>query len=204
MLILLIPLVIVHIIPTDTVEPFVFDARLTAMLAESGGGKLQYYRADVLDGSAPASTVVVALDRAYSRGYDPETTSVGLTAWMQGSLMTPDIYYGEQYLFFDRPQVYVRQVKTGLLWPDQWSELRVLYLSPVETLAAPIQIPFLVRSDSFTYRIFAVLIARCVLLLSTIVVLVRRRLKGGPLIAALLVYALLAIGVTVPILGHLY
>jgi hypothetical protein len=200
----LLPLVLVHLIPTDTVEPFVFRARLAEYLGESTSAQLQYYRVDVLEGAAPSTTTVIAMDRSYSRGYDPASTAPGLSAWCQGSLMTPEVFYGEQYLFFGLPQVYVRQVKTGLLWPDQWSGLRVLYLSPVETLAAPIQIPFLIRSDSFTYGLLAVLVARCLLVASTLFLVVRKRLRGGRLVAALMAYAVVAILLTVPFLGNMY
>lgn len=202
--VILLPLAVVLLIPTDTVEPYVFRARLTIMLAQSDSGKLRYFQADTLEGSAPASAVVLALDQAYSRGYDPESTAPGLTVWLQGSLMTPDVFYGEQYLFFDRPQVYVRQVKSGLLWPDQWTELRVLYLSPLETLAAPVQIPFLVRSDSLTYRVLAVLLMRSVVVVSTIFLLAQKKFRHGRVSALVLGYALLAMLLTVPILGHLY
>jgi hypothetical protein len=34
----------VHLIPTDTVEPFVFRARLAEYLGESTSAQLQYYR----------------------------------------------------------------------------------------------------------------------------------------------------------------
>ena len=200
----LLPLVSVHLIPTDTVETFVFRARLAEYLGESISAQLQYYRVDVLEGAAPSTSTVIALDRSYSRGYEPAATAPGLTAWFQGSLMTPEVFYGEQYLFFGLPQVYVRQVKTGLLWPDQWSGLRVLYLSPVETLAAPIQIPFLIRSDSFTYGMLAVLVARCLLIASAVFLVVRKRLRGSRLVAALMAYAVVAILLSVPILGNMY
>jgi len=203
-ILVLLPLALVHLIPTDTVEPFVFRARLAEYLGESTSAQLQYYRVDVLEGAAPSTSTVIALDRSYSRGYEPAATAPGLTAWFQGSLMTPEVFYGEQYLFFGLPQVYVRQAKTGLLWPDQWSGLRVLYLSPAETLAAPIQIPFLVRSDSFTLGFLAVLVARCLLVASTVFLVVRKRLRGGRLVAALMAYAGVAILLTVPILGNMY
>ena len=205
-LVLLLPVLVVRLIPTDTHEPFVFRAMLTEHLAQSDSGKLQYFRANVVDGNAPASSIVVALDRAYTRGYQPALTSASTAAWFQGSLMTPDIFYGEQYLFFGLPQVYTRQVKTGLLWPDQWTELRVLYLSPVATLAAPIQIPFLIRSDSFTYTILAVLVARSILVGLAVYAVIRSRRspRRGTTLALLELYALFAMLITIPILGDLF
>jgi len=203
-LVVLAPLLLVHLIPSDTVEPFIFRARVVEYLGRSTSDQLEYYRVDVLDGSAPAPVTAIALDRSYSRGFSAGEVQPGFDAWFQGSLMTPDVYYGEQYLFFDWPQIYVRQVKSGLLWPDQWSSLKVLYLSPLETLAAPLQIPFLVRSDSFTWGILAVLLARCILIGTTTVYMVRKKLKGLALATALLAYSLAAIFLTTPILGDLY
>jgi hypothetical protein len=203
-LLLLIPVVIVHLIPTDTVEPYVFQGRLSEYLAQSANGQLRYYAVDVVEGSAPASRIVVALDRSYSRGYRANDIMLGLIAWYQGSLMTPDVFYGEQYLFFGLPQVYVRQVKSGILWPDQWTELRILYLSPLTTLAAPLQILFLARSDVFSYTILGVLVARCLLIASVATLVFRRRVRGIRLVTLLLGYAIVAVLVTVPMLGHLY
>jgi hypothetical protein len=203
-LVVLVPVLLVHLIPTDSVEPFQFRAHLVEELGRSSNGQLQYYRVEAIEGVAPAPIAAIALDRSYSRGVEPVEVGLGFDAWFQGSLMTPDVYYGEQYLFFGLPQIYVRQVKSGLLWPDQWSGMRVLYLSPLETLAAPLQIPFLVRSDSFTPKILAVLVARCVLIAATAFVAVRRRLRGARLAATLLAYALASILVSVPILGDLY
>lgn len=200
----LVPLAIVYAMPSDTVEPFVFRARVTEDLGKSTNGQLQYHRIEVVDGDAPAHVIAIALDHSYSRGLTPADVVPGFEAWFQGGLMTPDVFYGEQYRFFGLPQVYVRQVKSGLLWPDQWSELRVLYLSPFETLAAPVQIPFILRSDDLTPQILVVLLGRCALIAITVALIVRRRLRGNALAVALLAYALAAILLTTPILGDLY
>jgi len=201
---LALPLIIVQVMPTDTPEAFVFRGVLGEELGRAAGDKLVYYRVEVVEGAAPGSTIAVALDRDYTRGLAASELRAGARSWFQGGLMTPEVFYGEQYLFFGLPQVYVRQVKTGLLWPDQRTELRVLYFSPLETLAAPLQLPFLLRSDSFTYRTFAVLLARCALVAGTIVLAVRRRLKGPPLAIALLSYSIVAVLLTTPILFDLY
>ena len=201
---LVLPLVVVQAMPTDTHEQFIFRAVLSEELGRATGDKLVYYKVQVMEGEAPGATVSLALDRDYTRGLDQAAMQPGVESWFQGGLMTPEVFYGEQYLFFDLPQVYVRQVKTGLMWPDQWTELRILYFSPLETLAAPLQLPFLIRSDSFTRKTFAVLLARCALLAGTIVLVMRRRLKGAPLALALLAYAIAAVLLTLPILFDLY
>ena len=200
----LVPLIVVHLIPTDAPEPFVFRARLTEDFGQSTNGQLQYYRAEIVDGNSPARVIAIALDRSYSRGSIPAEVGLDSEAWFQGGLMTPDVFYGEQYRFFGLPQVYVRQVKSGLLWPDQWSELRVIYLSPFETLAAPLQLPFILRSDGLTPRILVVLLARCGLIALTAALIAKKRLRGNALAVALLSYILVAMLITVPILSDMY
>jgi len=200
----LIPLIIVQVMPTDSPEPYLFEARFQDHLGTSSNESLTYHEVSVLQGEAPASTVVVALDRNYTRGFSTDITSTGAESWLQGSLMTREVYYGEQYLFFGPPQIYVRQVKTGILWPDQATELRIMYLSPVTTILAPIQIPLLLRSDSLSTRTIATLLARCALLLATIIFVVRRRHETALVLPGLLTYAVVAMLLTLPILTHLY
>ncbi len=199
----LLPPIIVQFIPTDSPEEFVFRARISESLGQSANAQLQYYRVDVTESAELPHVAVVALDRSYSRGYQPPIP-INLHAWFQGGLMTPDVFYGEQYLFFGLTQVYVRQVKTGILWPDQWSGLRVLYLSPLQTIAAPLQVVALMRSDSFTYRIMAVLLARSLLLASALWFAIRARSINKHLTVVALAYAVSAVVLTIPILGHLY
>ncbi len=202
--VLLLPLLLVQLVPTDTVEEYVFRGRPAEELGQSANGQLRYYRVEVLEGTAPATSIVVALDRNYSRGYTPDAVSSGSPCWFQGGLMTPEVFYGEQYLFFGLPQVYVRQVRTGVLWPDQWTGMRVLCLSPLSTLAAPLQLPFMVRSDSFTWCLLAVLLGRCALLGVLLVLTLKRRLGRETLPAALLLFAAASMLVTMPVLGDLY
>ncbi len=164
----LIPLVAVQVIPTDSPEPYLFKARFEDHLGTSSNESLSYHEVSVLQGKAPTTTIVVALDRNYTRGLSPDITSTGTESWMQGSLMTREVYYGEQYLFFGPPQIYVRQLKSGVLWPDQATELRILYVSPVTTVLAPIQLPLQLRSESLSARTVGTLLARCALLIATI------------------------------------
>ena len=202
--VILVPLVVVQIIPTDSPAPYLFLARFENHLGTSSNESLTYHEVNVLQGEAPAMTVVVALDRNYTRGFSSDVTSAGTELWMQGSLMTRDIYYGEQYLFFGPPQIYVSQLKSGTFWPDQIAELRVLYLSPVTTTFAPIQIPFLLRSDSLSARTIGTLLARCAFLIATIIFVARRPLGPAAFLPGLLTYALVAMLLTLPVLTDLY
>lgn len=198
------PWVVIQFIPGDTMEPYEFRASLHRELGRSTSGQLVYWQADAEEGDAPGDTIVLAFDRSYTRGFVDSTAVQGASAWFEGGLMTPEVFYGEQYLFYGLPQVYVRQVKSGFLWPDQWTELRLLYLSPLQTLAAPIQVLFLVRAEEFTIRSFSVLIARCMILGGAGWAIVADRLRGRRLAFVLLIYAILAVLLTIPILGDLY
>jgi hypothetical protein len=190
--------------PTSSPEPYVFEARLANRLGISTNGQLTYFQASALAGRAPAGEVVVSLDHGYTRGWVTNEVNVGGEYWMEGSLMTPEVFYGEQYIFYGPPQVYLRQIRTGVLWPDQATELRVLYLSPLSTLAAPIQLPLVFRSDGLSARIVAILGLRCVLIAATLTCLVRRRTETEGIILTLALYGVVAVGLTLFILGDSY
>jgi hypothetical protein len=204
LLVIGIPIGVVQLLPTDAPEPFVFEATVDAKVGQSVNDQLWYFDTHAVRGSYPGSDTVVAIDRSYTRGASPEEIVQGSTYWFQGGLMTPDVFYGEQYLFFGKPEVYVRQVKNGLLWPDQITELRVLYLSPLTTLATPVAIPFLVRSDPLSASVWAVLLARLALVVVLVVLVVHGARKKQGLLLPLLGYATLAMALSVPILGDLY
>jgi len=203
-LVLVLPPIIVHLIPTDTPEPYVFEATVGEELGRSTNGQLVYFDVDPVRGRYPDARMAIAIDRSYTRGASPEEVATAGRLWLQGSLMTPEVFYGEQYLFFGKPQVYIRQVKTGMLWPDQVTELKILYLSPVTTLAAPFQLPFLIRSEEMTGRVLAVLLARLTLVAVMAVIVIRRAKRKEDVLVPVLAYAVITILVTAPILGHLY
>jgi len=198
------PLCVVLPRPAHLVSEYVFEARVDERLGISTNGQLTYLAASTLNGDAPADDVVLSLDENYTRGWEPAKVDTGAAYWFEGSLMTPQVYFGEQYIFYGPPQLYLRQMKTGALWPDQQTELRMLYLSPLSTLAAPIQLPLLFRSDSLSTRIVSVFLLRCLLLAATAFWTVRHGDNRSHLLLGLAVYALLAVALSVPILGDLY
>ena len=201
---LIIPAAVVLQQPSSYPEPYVFEAELNRYLGASADGKLTYYEVSTLDGLAPADKIAVSMDNAYTMGWSPGELEVGGSYWMEGSLMTPEVFYGEQYIFWGPPQLYISQLKTGLLWPDQKSELLALYGSPVSTLAAPIQLPMLFRSDGFSIKLATVLLLRCVLIAAVLFWALRKRPGARGIMAALALYALCAILLSLPILGDLY
>ena len=198
------PLCVVLPRPAHSVSEHVFEARLDELLGKSTNGQLTYLAASKLTGDAPADDVVLSFDASYTRGWEPSKIELGGAYWFEGSLMTPEVYFGEQYIFYGPSQLYLRQVKTGTLWPDQVTELRVLYLSPLSTIAAPIQLPLLFRSDSLSIKIIVILALRCALVAATLVWLVRRRASRPGILVPIALYVLAAIALSVPILGDLY
>lgn len=203
-LVIVLPLLIVQLIPTDSPGQYAFEATVDEEVGRATSNQLVYYSVNAEEGTYPARDMVVAIDRGYTRGALPEDLRQNHAYWFQGGIMTPDVFYGDQYLFYDKPQVYVRQVKSGLLWPDQLTELRVLYLSPLSTLAAPVQLPMLIRSEELTDTLAIVLLARLMLLLALVIFVIRLVRKKHDVLLPVLIYAVLAILLTIFILGDLY
>ena len=116
--------------------------------------------------------------------------------------MTPDVYYGEQYLFFGRPQLYVSQVKTTLLWPSQIHRLEELYLSPFVTVASVYWVWMLPFAEEYSVSSWLLVIARFVLLCAAIAAALvwrRKRQAWTPgVIWVVGAYVLLAIALSVP------
>ena len=205
------PLVVVAASPGGDDEAFVCRAEVESRLAETLEGKLEFLLVNALAGRPPAERFVVTIDHGYTGGVDENLgeasadaseTAVGHVLWLQGSLMDRDTYFGEQYLFFGYPQLYVSQVKSGLLWPSQVERLKSLYFSPV---AAPASIylvgafPFM---EEYSGGTWALIIARLVLVLAAVAAAVayrKRRRRWTPgLIWVVGAYVLIAIGLAVP------
>jgi hypothetical protein len=201
---LVFPLAVIQLIPTDSPQPYVFNAMIENELAQTRGGELTFLLVQRLAGNAPAEEFVVTLSTGYTRGISGVALAPGQELGMQGSLMDPETYYGEQYLFFGRPQVYVRQVKDGPLWPDQRTELRILYLSPIHSLSSPVVAAQLPRSEEFTPGRFAVALLKSLVIGATALYLVR--LRRAPMNACLTLasYICLMMILTIPVLTDLY
>lgn len=198
------PLFVVQIIPTDSPEPYVFKSRIIEKLDETLGGTLQYLLVEYFEGNAPASEFVVAISSSYGRGFSSADLEANEELWMQGSLMTPDVYFGEHYLFFDRPQIYVRQIKGEVFWPDQITELRILWASPITSLSASISVWVFPFSEEFQREAFLILITKTILICATIYFLIRHKKKPWNIALTILAYAFLAMILTVPVLTDLY
>lgn len=202
--VLVCPLAVVQFIPTDSPQPYVFEALIQEELAQSNDGELAFLLVERVAGKAPAQEFVVTISRAYTRGQSAVSFRPGEQIWMQGTLMDPETYYGEQYLFFDRPQLYVRQVKDGLLWPDQKTELRILYLSPVQSLSSPVVAAQLPRSGEFTPGRFAVALLKSLAIGAAALYVVRLRRDPMNVCLTLAGYACLMMVLTIPVLTDLY
>ena len=196
------PILVVLVYPTDSPQPYVFEARITEKLGESLEGKLRFYKVERIQGDTPDELLVVTIDDPYTRGgQSPEY--LGSYIWMMGDNMTREVYYEEQYLFFDLPQLYISQVRTGWLWPDQVTGLTILYSSPATTLFAPISLLMSLSGETTALNL-SVLGFKSVLIAVTAYLTDRCRKKEGYRTIIILVYCILSIVSTAIILGELY
>ena len=200
---LLIPVITIIIIPTDTPQPYMYEAEIIEKLGETMGGKLRYYHVSTIQGTSLDTEFVAAIDEDYTRGAVAVSLADGETVWMQGDIMTPEIFYGDQYLFFGLPQVYVRQLKPGLLWPDQVSELPLLYGSPATTLLAPVS-TVIALLEGVPGLVLAVYSFKSVLLAASGYYMLKYRSNEQQVILVFGVYCVLAMVSSIPILGELY
>ncbi len=203
-LILLVPLSVVYVVTTDSSPPYTFQATVQEKLDETLGGKLQYFLTISGEGTASGSEVVLTIDTAYTRGITDTSIEKGTTIWVRGEMMDRETYYGDQYLFFGYPQVYVRQVKEGIFWPDQTTGMKTLYQSPVTSLFAPAFVWYFPFTEEYSSRMFLVLLTKTLLIVSTVIFLIRSRHEKEKMITIVLIYCLMAIILTIPILTDLY
>jgi len=201
--IVVLPLVTVQIIPTDCPQPYVFQARILEKLGGEGG--LRYFLVEQIKGDAPDDKFVVLISSSYTRGSSSMNFEIDEELWMQGELMTQEVFYGKQYLFFDDySELYISQVKNKGFWPDQLTELRILYLSPFTSF---FDVPY-----AFLYpfvgegglRTYVFVIARAALVVSAVFFLIKNRHKKQSLALIALTYSLLAMALTIPTLTGMY
>lgn len=196
------PVFVVLVYPTDNPQSYVFEVRVTEKLGETLEGKLRFYRVERIQGNTPAEIFVVTIDDPYTRGgQSPDYT--GSSIWMMGSLMTPEVYFGEQYLFFDQPQLYISQVRTGWLWPDQVSGLTMLYDSPATSLLAPLILLMSFNGEVSALSLY-VLGFKTILIAVSAYLIDRCRKKEGYRTMIVIVYCILSILSTAIILGEPY
>ena len=204
------PLIIVWVSPGLDTDGFVCRAEVKTRLAETLGGKLEFLLAEALDGRPPADRFVVTLDHGYTAGIPRGPASPGGSGetqpgdafWLHGTLMDRETYYGEQYLFFGYPQLYVSQVRSGLFWPSQLRRLKDLYLAPVyapASLYLIVAFPFMEEFSAGTWGLIAGRLALVTLAVAAAVVhRVRRRRWRPGIVWVVGCYALAAVGLTAP------
>jgi len=181
-----------------------FKVQISEKLDETLNGKLQYFLVELFEGGAPATEFVVLIDSAYTRGYSNIKLEPIQEFWGLGNLMTPEIYFGDQYLFFGLPQLYVWQIKGTIFWPDQATELKLLYRAPVASLLAPILVMFYPTVEEFTLSNYLAIIVQTIVLAATIVLLIKNRHEKESIVRILLVYVLLTMSFTIPLLKDMY
>ncbi|GEM_PF-1367598 len=189
----LLPLGVVLLTSGPDERAYVCRVETESVLGSTLGGQLQFLPARTLDGRAPGSEFVINVDHAYTRGVDREVAP-GEVLWVEGTLMDPDAYFGEQYLFFGLPQIYVSQIKTGVFWPDQRRDLVTLYGSPVSAVPALYLAWAFPLMEEFTPMAWALTLARFVLVCALVVLVVVWRRRPERLVAVVGVYVLVALG----------
>lgn len=190
------PLAIVGLAPGLDEEAFVCKVRLESQLAETMGGKLRFLLVSTLGGECPAERFVITIDHGYTAG-DPDEVF-----WLQGSLMDRETYFGEHYLFFGRPQLYVSQVRSGALWPSQIERLGTLYAAPLTAVAGFYLVGAFPFMEEYSGVAWALVIARLLVLCAAVALAVlyrrsRRRWMPG-LIWVVGGYLVVAVFLAVP------
>jgi hypothetical protein len=203
-MLLVFPLLIVQVFPTDSPQPYIFKAEIIQKLDETMQGKLRYFLVEKLEGSSPADDFVVTIDEPYTRGGYLVELEGSQQIWMQGDLMTQDVFYGEQYLFFGYDQLYISQIKTGALWPDQITELKILYLSPFTAFTSLMGIFWYPFSEEYSLRNYLAMIAHAMLIVTLIILSIKTRARKRSLTLIILTYSVLVMAATIPMLYDLY
>ncbi len=189
----LLPLGIVLMTSGPDERAYACQVETDSVLGSTLGGKLQFLLAQTLEGRAPASQFVIAVDHGYTRGVDDQVL-IDEVFWVEGTLMDRDTYFGEQYLFFGLPQIYVSQVKTGGFWPDQRTDLGTLYVSPATALLALYFVWALPFMEEFTSLAWALMVARFVLICAAVILVIVWRKRPGRLVMVAGLYVLVAVG----------
>ena len=205
------PLIIVWAFPGVDGDGFVCRVGVEDRLAETLDGKLEFLLVDAVQGHPPASRFVVTLDHGYTAGIgpasgssaeSPEAQPLGGLFWLHGTLMDRETYFGEQYLFFGYPQLYVDQVKAGLFWPSQMDRLQSLYAAPLTTVVSVYLVGALPFMEEYSPEAYCLVVARFILFLGAIAAAVwcvwkKRRWTPGVIWVAGL-YLLGSVGLAVP------
>jgi len=193
--IVLVPLVVVQVIRPHQLGAYAPKVRVTKFLDQNSKGLLKYFLVERVEGEAPGDTFVIAVQYNFSEGISSVEVKDGQILWVQGPLMTEEIYHPEYHLFFGYPQIYVYQVKGRGLWPDQLIKMREFYLSPFTSLIAPIGL-LLPLGDGHSLTDNLVLAVKTILLGLTAFLTIRLRRYWGNVILILLSYSFLAMILT--------
>jgi len=202
------PLSVIQFTLTDEKEEpsqYMFKVKIIQKLDESLEGKLQYFFVRLLDGEGPSEEFVILIDYWTTRDQiDLTLIEPNIEFWGIGSIMTPEVFYEDHYLFFGHPQLYTWQIKGRIFWPDQATELRLLYQAPIRAILSPVHVIFYPSQDGFTLSNYLAIIAQTIVLFSTIFLLIKKRKVTPKVIQILLGYAILTMIFTIPLLSDLY
>jgi hypothetical protein len=198
-LFILLPVLIVPLVSGPEDDAFAAQVEVVEELGTTQEGKLQFSLVRLVDGPGPAEQFVVTLDVGYTQGASGHLRP-GDVLWVDGTLMDPETYFGEQYLFFGYPQLYLSQVKTGPWWPSQASDLRALYLSPVVPVTSLFLVWIFPFMEEFEIGVWLRMIARVAVVVGAVILAVRWRKRPARLVAVIGTYLVVAVLLTLPAL----
>lgn len=162
------PLVVVAVAPGLDEGAYVCKVEVESLLAETLEGGLEFHLVRGLEGRVPAERFVITVAHGYTAGLRQApgggagSAAVAGEFWLQGTLMDRETFFGEQYLFFGRPQLYVSQVRHGVLWPSQIARLKNLYAAPLTAVGAVYLVGAFPFMEEFSGGTWALWIARLV------------------------------------------
>ena len=210
--IIIVPLVAIQTVPQEDPCCYEFKARIREKLGETtsniqnpDAGKLHYFLVDHLGGQAPDVEFVIMIDSGVTLGISNIILEPNQEFLGYGNLMTPDEYYGDQYLFFDRPQIYMVQIKGTLFWPSQITELTHFFWAPfISLVRGPVLSVVFPGTEEFTLSTYYALIIQTITLAATIILVIKKREDKWAVGIILLTYVLLMIIFTIPYVKDLY
>lgn len=189
------PLFLVRVISGPDSGAIVSKVETESVLASTLNGRLQFMLVRSLEGETPANRFVITVDHSYTRGVATPLSS-GRVLCVEGTSMDRETYFGEQYLFFGYPQLYISQIKSGVFWPTQVEDLGVLYLSPATSLLSPYLLGAFPFMEEFEFRVWLLILARFLLVAACVVLVVVWRKRPARLVLVAGLYALAAVGLS--------
>ena len=220
-IVLTFPIVIVQVIQTPSQNAQIFNFTIKEKLNETYVGdlkinKLQYFLGDCIAGTGPYKVkcseknkieMVILIEEGYTKGIKNADLTPNHSLWGKGNKMNPDVYFGDQYLFFERngtsiTNMIVYEIKGLLFWPNQEEKIMRFYYSPIINIAYSLGIIFFPLIDETGSNegsiLFSAFVVQAILLILCIYLLTKKCNSKKSVVIVLLVYSLISMILTIP------